>query len=205
VRLAITEAPAVALRLMLAHAIGGGRWWSVAAEPRKAATDDIEAALAGLKSEAAFAKKQAKASKWLDRDAGGTPIVAHDVTGARTADVFARLLELSDAQVMQILAVVLAETLAAGTGLIDMLGQHLKVDCLEHWQPDVTAMLAEVIGEQAANSYLTEPGTKKKDIIRKALAGEGRSKVDGWTPRYMTFAQAQYTSRDLMATTRLAA
>lgn len=217
VRLAVAETPAVALRLMLAHAIGGGRWWSVAAEPRRAASDDIETALAVLKSEAAFARKQVKASKLLDRDAGGTPIVAHDVTGARTADVFARLLELSDAQVMQILAVVMAETLAAGTQLIDMLGQHLKVDCLEHWQPDapffalvkdreaVTAMLAEVIGEQAANSYLTEPGTKKKDIIRKALAGEGRSKVDGWTPRYMTFAQAQYTSRDLTATTPLAA
>lgn len=216
VRLAVAEAPAVALRLMLAHAIGGGRWWSVAAEPRRAATDDIETALAGLKSETAFARKQARASKLLRGETGG-PIVANDATGARTADVFARLLELSDAQVMQILAVVMAETLAAGTGLVDTLGQHLKVDCLEHWQPDapffalikdreaVTAMLAEVIGEQAANSYLTEPGTKKKDIIRKALAGEGRSKVDGWTPRYMTFAQAQYTSRDLIATTRLAA
>lgn len=217
VRLAITEAPAVALRLMLAHAIGGGRWWSVAAEPRRAATEDIETALAGLQSETAFANKQAKASKLLDRDAGGTPIVAHDVTGARTADVFARLLDLTDAQVMHILSVVMAETLAAGTGLVDMLGQRLKVDCREHWQPDapflalirdreaVTGMLAEVIGEQAANSYLTEPGTKKKEIIRKALAGEGRTKVEGWTPRYMTFAQAQYTSRDLMATSRLAA
>lgn len=217
VRLAVAEAPTVALRLMLAHAIGGGRWWSVATEPRRAATEDIEAALTGLKSEAAFTKKQAKAARLLRDEATGAPIVAHDATGTRTADVFAQLLDLTDAQVMHVLAVVMAETLAAGTGLIDTLGQHLKVDCLEHWQPDaaffalvkdreaVTGMLAEVIGEQAANSYLAEPGTKKKEIIRKALAGEGRTKVDGWTPRYMAFAQAQYTARALMATPRLTA
>jgi ParB family chromosome partitioning protein len=213
VRLAVAGTSAVALRLMLAHAIGGGRWWAVEAEPRRAASEDIAAALAGLKSETAFARKQAKVAKLL----GGAPIVTHDATGARTAEVFARLLELTDAQVMQVLAVVMAETLAVGTGLIDTLGQHLKIDCLEHWQPDgtffalvkdreaVTAMLSEVIGEQAANSYLTEPGIKKKDIIRKALAGEGRTRVEGWRPRYMAFAQTQYTARALMHAARQAA
>ena len=92
---------------------------------------------------------------------------------------------------MQVLTPVMAETLAAGTALIDTLGQHFKVDCPQHWQPDkpffvlvndheaVSGMLAEVIGETAANSYLTEPGTKKKVIIRKALAGMGRRKVEG--------------------------
>ena len=64
-------------------------------------------------------------------------------------------------------------------------------------------MLAEVIGETAANSYLTEPGTKKKAIIRKALAGDGRSKIEGWTPRYVAFPQRGYTSRDLKAASRL--
>jgi ParB family chromosome partitioning protein len=217
VRLAVAGTPAVALRLMLAHAIGGGRWWVVEAEPRRAASEDIAAALAGIKSETAFVRKQAKAAKLLGGEASGAPIVAYDVTGARTAEVFARLLELTDAQVMQVLAVVMAETLAVGTGLIDRLGQHLKIDCLEHWQPDgtffalvkdreaVTAMLSEVIGEQAANSYLTDPGTKKKDIIRKALAGDGRTRVEGWMPRYMAFAQAQYTARALMGAAQQAA
>ena len=116
--------------------------------------------------------------------------------------MFARLLDMTDAQVLQVLAVVMAETLAAGTDLIDTLGQRLRVDCLQHWQPDetffalvkdreaVSGMLAEVIGETAASSYLTEPGTKKKAIIRKALAGDGRTKVENWTPRYMAFPQA---------------
>ncbi len=101
--------------------------------------------------------------------------------------------------------------LAMGTGLIDTLGQSLNVDVGQHWQPDdlffdlakdreaVSAMLSEVIGETAARSYLTETGTKKKVIIRKALSGDGRAKVEGWLPRYVQFPQAQYSGRSLTA------
>lgn len=105
------------------------------------------------------------------------------------------------------LAVAMAETLAMGTTLIDTLGPNLAVDVGQRWQPDdlffnlakdrdaVSAMLTEVIGETAARSYLTETGTKKKAIIKKALAGDGRTKVDGWLPGYMRFPQAGYTER----------
>jgi ParB family chromosome partitioning protein len=215
VRLAVADAPDIALRLMLAHAIGGGRWWKVEAEPRRLETPAIGEAVAALASEDAFAKRRAKAAKLLRAKTDEAPIVAHDASGAHTAEVFARLLDMTDAQVLQVLAVVMAETLAAGADLIDTLGQRLKVDCLQYWQPDepffalvkdreaVSGMLTEVIGETAANTYLTEPGTKKKAIIRKALAGEGRSKVDGWRPRYVAFPQRGYTSRDLKAASRL--
>ena len=211
VRLAVVDAPDIALRLMLAHVIGGGRWWGVEAEPQRPETPAIGEAVAGLASESAFAKRHAKAAKMLRVETDSAPIVAHDASGCRTAEVFARLLDMTDAQVGQVLAVVMAETLAAGSNLIDTLGQRLEVDCLRHWQPDdtyfalvrdreaVSGMLAEVIGETAANTYLTEPGTRKKAIIRKALAGEGRTKVEQWRPRYMTFPQGGYTKRPLAA------
>jgi ParB family chromosome partitioning protein len=217
VRLAVADRPDVALRLMLAHVIGGGRWWRVEAEPRRPETPAIGEAVAGLASESAFAKRRTKAAKLLRMEADGGAIVAHDASGSRTAEVFARLADMTDAQVGQVLALVMAETLAAGSSLIDTLGQRLKVDCMQHWQPDDTyfalvkdreavgAMLAEVIGETAANSYLTDPGTRKKGLIRKALAGDGRTKVDHWTPRYMAFPQAQYTNRPLAAGARTAA
>ena len=98
-----------------------------------------------------------------------------------------------------------------GTGMIDTLGETLKVDIGASWQPDdlffdlakdreaVGAMLEEVIGEPAARSYVTETGSKKKAIIRKALAGEDRTKVEGWLPRYLRFPQAGYTDRPLTA------
>jgi ParB family chromosome partitioning protein len=211
VRLAVADAPDVALRLMLAHAIGGGRWWKVEPEAQRPETPAIGEAVAGLASESAFVKRRAKAAKMLRVDTDSAPIVGHDASGYRTTEVFARLLDMTDAQVLQVLAVVMAETLAAGADLIDILGQRLKVDCLQHWQPDdtyfalvrdreaVSGMLAEVISETAANAYLTEAGTKKKAIIRKALAGDGRTRKEHWTPRYMAFPQGGYTKRPLVA------
>jgi ParB family chromosome partitioning protein len=214
VRLALTDAPDLALRLMLAHVIGGGRYWKVGPEPQRPETPAIGEAVAALSSESAFAKKRAKAAKLLRMDAEQAAMVAPDASGARTGELFARLLDMSDTQVLQVLAVVMAETLAAGTDIIDTLGQRLGVDCLQHWHPDeaffalvkdreaVSGMLAEVIGETAASSYLTDAGTKKKAIIAKALAGDGRSKVEGWTPRYMAFPQGGYTSRSMTAASR---
>ena len=93
---------------------------------------------------------------------------------------------MSDADVMGVLALVMAETLAAGTGLIDTIGVTLKVDIGQDWQPDDTifslikdreaasAMPTDVIGPKSAKSCLTETGAKQKAIIREALAGDGR-------------------------------
>lgn len=214
VRLAVADTPDVALRLMLAHVIGGGRWWKVEPEVQRPETPAVGEAVAALPSQSTFAKRRAKAAKLLREDTDAAAIVAHDGSGARTAAMFARLLAMTDAQVMQVLAVVMAETLAAGTDLIDTLGERLGVDCLRHWQPDdaffalvkdreaVSGMLAEVIGETAAATYLTDTGTKKKMIIGKALTGDGRSKVASWTPRYMAFPQRGYTGRATAAAVR---
>jgi ParB family transcriptional regulator, chromosome partitioning protein len=222
VRLAVAGAPGVALRLMLAHVIGGGRWWQVAPEPQHPATTLIGDAIAALPSEAAFKERRQSVAVQLgtaEEDGANfdQPIVDRQSAGARTADVFARLSGLTDKEVMRTLAVVMAETLAAGTNLIDRLGETLKVDIGHHWTPDetffslvkdretVSAMLAEVIGAAAATSYLTETATKKKAIIRKALAGESRTKVEGWIPRTLVFPQHGYTQRPLTAHTRPAA
>ena len=98
-----------------------------------------------------------------------------------------------------------------GTGLLDCAGQTLKVDPGASWQPDdlffdlakdrdaIGGMLGEVIGAAAARCYGAETGPKKKAIIRKALAGDGRTKVTGWLPGYFRFPQAGYTGRPLTA------
>ena len=152
----------------------------------------------------------------LGLDDGDAPIVAQG-NDMNIADMLAKLMELSDKDVLRILAVVMAETLASGTALIDALGQRLAVDVAKHWQPDDTffalvrdreavgGMLAEVIGAREADSYLTATGTKKKEIIRMALTGTGRAKVEGWLPRYMRFRQGKYTERTLGARVRAAA
>jgi len=209
VRLAVAQTPKVALRLLAAHAIGGSKWWKVEPERQTPHSEAIGAAIAGLPTHAALAALRDEVASALGFDEAEAALVAHDATGARTAAVFAKLLDMPDKDVNRLLAVVMAETLAAGTALIDTLGQQLAVNIGAQWQPDETffgllrdreslgAMLAEMIGKRAADSYLTATGTAKKDIMRKALAGDGRSKVTGWLPRYMAFPQAAYTERPL--------
>ncbi|MGE0674950.1 MAG: ParB/RepB/Spo0J family partition protein [Methylibium sp.] len=206
VRLAVARTPKVALRLLLAHLIGGGTWWKVGCEPQTSHSETIGGAIATLPTHTAFIALRDEVAGMLGF-ADASALVAHDGSGERTAMVFAKLLEMADKDVNRLLAVVMAETLAAGTGLIDTLGQQLAVDVGAEWHPDeiffgllrdresLGAMLAELIGKRAADSYLTATGTAKKDIMRKALTGDGRAKVTGWLPRYMAFPQGAYTRR----------
>ncbi len=207
VRLAVTRSPDIALRLVLAHVIAGSKLWTVEAERQTPHNDAIATWRDTLPTQADFAAIRHDAVGQLGLD-DATLIAAGDTQ--RMNRVFARLMELSDKDVLALLAVAMAETLAMGTDLIDTLGQVLTVDVGDNWQPcelffdlakyreAVSGMLTEVIGETAARSYLTETGTKKKAIIKKALAGDGRTKVKGWLPRYVRFPQAGYTGRAMM-------
>jgi ParB family chromosome partitioning protein len=208
VRLAVARTPKVALRLLLAHIIGGGKWWKVGCEPQAPHSESIGGAIAALPTHTAFIALRDQVAGMLGFDDTGA-LVAHAASGERTTVVFAKLLEMADKDFNRLLAVVMAETLAAGTGLIDTLGHQLAVNVGAEWHPDdvffgllrdresLGAMLTEMIGKRAADSYLTATGTAKKDIMRKALTGDGRSKVTGWLPRYMAFPQDAYTQRPL--------
>ena len=199
---------------MLAHVIGGGRLWQVDAEPQRPSNPAIGQAIAALPAQAAIAARRREAAALLGLDETASTVVQGRPDGEITAAVFARLLELTEAQVMTVLAVFMAETLAAGTQLIDQLGATLKVDAGQQWQPDATffelakdreaasEMLTEVIGAPAAKCHLTDSGSQKMSIIKMALAGDGRSKVEAWTPRYMRFPQAAYTARPMTASAR---
>jgi len=197
VRLAVAQSPGIALRLALAQLIGGSRLWSVEAERQTPHNETIANWRDALPTQQAYDDLRRTA---LDRfDLDRETLAGRDGSGETTQRIFVLLLDLPDKQVLALLALVVAETLAMGTGLIDKLGQTLKVDIAASWQPDdlffeltkdrevVGAMLAEVIGEPAARSYVAETGSKKKAILRKALAGDGRTKVEGWLPRYLRF------------------
>ena len=210
VRLAIARTPKIALRVMLVHVVCGGSLWKIEPERQQVASEAIGGALSSLPSRAAFATEREAARQMLGLDDGDAPLVAQG-KGVNIADALAKLMVLSDKDVLRILAVVMAETLASGTALIDLLGEQMAVDVGKHWQPDDTyfelardresvgSMLAEVIGAREADSYLTATGTKKKEIIRMALTGNSREKVEGWLPRYMRFPQGGYTERALAA------
>ena len=57
-------------------------------------------------------------------------------------------------------------------------------------------MVAELAGETVAAANDREKGKTLKAIIADCLAGRnGRTKVEGWVPRWMRFPPSTYTDR----------
>ncbi|WP_192244294.1 ParB/RepB/Spo0J family partition protein [Mesorhizobium silamurunense] len=209
VRTAMLDHPAVALRLMVAHAITGSGLWQVRREPQRAASASVTASLAGCKAEAAFAEKQREVLALLAVPDEDGRVAGGNGDAFATASVFARLLALADDDVMRVLAIVMAETLEAGSAVIEALGNHLSVDMGAYWQPDdaffdllrdkeiANSMLADVGGKHVADSNVAEKVKTQKKIIRDFLAGEnGRRQVEAWLPRWMKFPAESYRTRD---------
>ncbi|CCV02907.1 ParB-like partition protein (fragment) [Mesorhizobium metallidurans STM 2683] len=109
---------------------------------------------------------------------------------------------------MRVLSIVMAETLEAGSAVIDALGNHLNVDIGACWQPDdaffdllrdkeiANSMLAEVGGKHVADGNVAEKVKTQKKIIRDFLSGDnGRRLVETWLPRWMKFPVESYTDR----------
>lgn len=221
VRAELAKTPKLALRLAVAQLIAGSQHWTIHAEGRSPANEAINKALKDLPTEKAFKDVRAKAKALLPkvpkRDAiymGDKDAIRAPSHGDRVLDILAHLQTMPDNDVLAILAALTAETLALGTEAVDTLGATMGVNVGKHWQPDDTffdltrdkevlnAMLTEVVGKDAAASYLTGTGKAKKEIIRKALTGDGRKKVDGWLPRWMAFPATSYTKRKLTKVAR---
>ncbi|PZV34863.1 ParB/RepB/Spo0J family partition protein [Mesorhizobium kowhaii] len=208
VRAAMLDHPAVALRLIVAHAIAGSGLWQVRPEPQRAANETIAASLAGCKAEAAFAEKRRAVLALLSSPDDDGRVAGGNGDAFALASVFARLLTLSEDDVMRVLAIVMAETLEAGSAVIEALGNHLNVDMGACWQADdaffdllrdkevANSMLADVGGKHVADGNVAEKVKTQKKIIRDLLAGEnGRQKIETWLPRWMKFPAESYTDR----------
>jgi ParB family chromosome partitioning protein len=193
---------------MAAHAIVGSPLWTVRVEPQSARSDAVRESLETCPAEVAFDLKRRAV---LDRLGFGPE--EPSVTGGNgdpygLVGVFLRLIELPDEAVLAVVAVVMGETLAAGSAAVEALGEAVALDMSRWWQADeaffglvrdrevLTALLAEVAGAKVAEANAKEKGATLKTIIRDCLAGSGgRPKAEGWVPRWMRFPPAAYTAR----------
>ena len=206
VRAELTGHPAVALRLMVAHAIAGSPLWNVRVEPQSAKDDDVRESVEVSRAEAVFDEKRRAVLALLAFDAeepavtGGNPM--------SFADLFQRLLDLPDRAVMDVIAIVMGETLSAGSATVEAVGLHIGVDMAAWWCADdaffgglrdkevLAAVVAEVGGADVAVANAKEKGATLKAIVRDHLDGSnGRAKVEGWVPKWMAFPPAAYTER----------
>jgi ParB family chromosome partitioning protein len=210
VRLALAEHPEVALRLLLAHAIAGAAHWRVAAEGRRAVDGALAESLAGNAAVSAYEAHRATAAARLGLSAEARSLVGSVRIDGGVAGVFARLLALGEAEVLQVAAVVMAESLAAGSCEVEAAGAWLEVDLRRVWRPDqaffdlirdreaLNAMLREVGGKKVADGNLAEKLKTQKAILKDFVDGTGgRPKAEGWIPRWMAFPPAAYTKRHL--------
>ena len=183
---------------MCSHAIVGSSLWSVRVEPQRAASDAIAESVEGCSAEAAFDGKRRAVLALLGFDPEA-PTVTRGYDGEHgIAGLFGRLIQLPDSDVMDVLAIVMSETLEAGSAVIELLGPLVGTDMAKVWQADdalldlikdremLGAVLAEVAGTDAAAANEAATGKVKRQIIRDCLSGtNGRAKVNGWVPRWM--------------------
>ena len=121
VRLSLVASPETALRLLVAHAFAASGNWTVKAEQQRSRSNEINTSVEQSPAQAAFVAEREAVAKILALPEG----VEDD---ERTAQVFARLLELSDAKVQRIAAYIMAETLAVGSPAVEVAGTKLKTD-----------------------------------------------------------------------------
>ncbi len=205
VRAALLSTPSVALRLMVAHAIGGSALWQTKPEPQRADKEATAKNLAKSKAQDVFDKERKAILKLLGLPEHGHSVVRSNGDDYKVAELFATLMKLSDKQVARVLNFVMAETLQTGTCVIEQIGSHLKVDMLDIWKPDnaffdllrdkaaINAMLRHIGGKSIADANVSATAKVQKKIIGDFLTGDGRKKVEGWLPKYMAFPFSAYT------------
>lgn len=218
VRSKLAGEPSVALRLTLAHAILGSGLWTVRIEPQRAASEAIAESVETSPSETAFDARRRRVLNTIGFDAEA-PTVTGGYQGEHgLSGLFVHLLTLPDEAVLEVLAVVMAETLAAGTALIETLGRHFQLDMADAYTVDdalldlvkdrevLDRLIADVVGEQVAEANAKATGKVKRKIVRDCLTGQnGREKVERYVPRWMAFPPSAYTERGGVGTVARAA
>jgi ParB family transcriptional regulator, chromosome partitioning protein len=217
VRNELAAHPHVALRVMVAHAICGSPLWRVEAQGQRNRNEAITESIETSVAEARFDERGRAILAVLGFDEDEpTATLGHEPNNG-ISGLFARLLDLPDPVVMEVLALVMAETLASGTCLIETIGVQLNVKMADYWVADnafyslirdreiLTAILSEVGGVAVAQAHAAEKTKVIKGVINDYLTGEnGRSKVEAWLPRWMAFPPSAYTERGGVASVKAA-
>lgn len=208
VRAALTDHPSVALRLMVAHAIGGSHLWRVQPEPQMAQNDAVRESVETCLGETRFDERRRAVLARLGFSPEEPTVTGGNGDEFGVVGIFRRLLDLDDAAVMEVITIVMGETLASGSAAVEAVGIRIGVDMSRWWTPDaalldltrdkdvLVGMIGEVAGAEVAKANAGEKTKAMKAIIADSLAGtNGRTKVENWVPRWLAFPPSAYTER----------
>ncbi len=208
VRADLSRHGGVALRAMAAHVIAGADHYRVDVESQRAPKEEIAESVETCHAEVVFDAQRRAVLGVLGFDPEAATVTGSGYRRPAFAGVFARLLELPDPVVLEIVAIVMGETLQAGSAAVEAIGTFLGTDMRGHWHADAAffdqlrdreillAIVGEIAGEAVANANAKEKAKALKAIIADHLEGaNGRAQVAPWVPRWMAFPPAAYTVR----------
>ena len=205
VRRAVMDDPALARRLAVAFLVGGATNWNVRADATRPLKAEIAASVAAQAGTREVERRRADAKARLlspEMLACAERFGERPLTGGvgrpsegRAAALLRGALALDDAEVGELLAVAVADTLVAGSAFAELLGRHLNVDLRDTWTPDTAfvdlisdkAALRAMAAELGAAPTPKATGKELRAAIRQRLDGEGSQPVTDWLPGYLKF------------------
>jgi ParB family chromosome partitioning protein len=168
VRAALLGHPGVALRLMVAHAISGSHLWRVSPDPQATRNDAVRESVEACPAEALFDERRRAVLAVLGLAPDEPTVTGGNGHEGGVPTLFLRLVELPDAVVLEILTIVMGETLASGSAVIAALGVHLGVDMAEWWEAD--AAFFGLIRDREVLLHRWRGG--RRDGCRRQFGGE---------------------------------
>ncbi|MBI1252982.1 MAG: partitioning protein [Hyphomonas sp.] len=191
----LTRSPAIALRLMAAHSLCGSAFWNVRPHSPGAVK---EATLSSVEGGSAAAELvTAREGVETLFEALGAPVPRRSGDAYHLCEMFAALLAMSDAEVMQVMAFAMAETLESGGPAVEAVLHACSADPSEFWKPDeaffdllrdkrvMTAFIADAVSPEAARDAEGETTKVQKALLAEALAARETSHAAAWTPGWM--------------------
>ena len=208
VRAALLGAPGVALRLMVAHAIAGSHLWRVSPEPQATRNDAVRESVETCRGETVFDERRRAVLDLLGFSPEEPTVTGGNGDDDGVAAIFLRLIDLPDPIIVEVITVVIGETLASGSAAVAAVGTQIDVDMADWWQADtvlfelirdkavLSKIVAEVAGETVAAANAGEKTKTLKRIVRDHLDGaDGRAEVTRWVPKWLRFPASAYTAR----------
>jgi ParB family chromosome partitioning protein len=187
--------PAIALRLMAAHSLCGSSLWNVRLHMPGATKEATLASVEGGPATAEFGA--ARASVVALFEALGAAVPGRNGDNYLLCETFAVLLAMSDAEVMQVTALAMAETLDSGGPAVEAALHACGADTAEFWKPDeaffdllrdkrvITAFIADAVSPETAREASDATTKAQKAQLAEALAARETSLDSAWLPGWM--------------------
>ena len=191
----LLAAPAIALRLMVAHALTGSSLWNVRSHVCGARKSETHESVAGSAARAEIDTASEQVDTLFSALGAMRPRANGDAYSL--CETFSALLAMSDEEVMQVLALTMAETLEAGASVVEAVLHVCGTDLGRYWSPDdaffellrdkraINAMVANIASPSMAESVGKESGKVQKALIRSRIKGVDCTANPSWRPSWM--------------------